>query len=66
MDGGLEFTFTKNKIITSIRTSITDPDGTIAEISGNSSVIYKLIKTLPQERLDVLGSFLADQKKSKI
>jgi len=66
LDGGLEFTFTKNKIITSIRTSITDPDGTIAEISGNSSVIYKLIKTLPQERLDVLGSFLSDQKKSKI
>ena len=58
LDGGLEFTFTKNKIITSIRTSITDPDGTVADISGNSAVIYKLIKTLPVERLDVLGSFL--------
>jgi hypothetical protein len=66
LDGGLEFTFTKNKIITSIRTSITDPDGTVADISGNSAVIYKLIKTLPIERLDVLGSFLNNQKQSKI
>jgi hypothetical protein len=67
LDGGLEFTFTRNKVITSIKTSITDPDGSTADIQGNSAVIYKLTKTLPQERLNVLDNFLqTSQKKSKM
>jgi hypothetical protein len=60
----LEFTFTRPKMISSIRTEITDPDGTPSSISGNSAVIYKLTKLLPAERLQVLQSILENNKQS--
>ena len=38
------FTNTEKRVITSIRTSIMDPDGSYAKVSNNSCVIYKIIK----------------------
>jgi len=41
---GVEFTVTKSFVLTSIRTSIHQPDGRLAEVDNNSSVIYKITK----------------------
>jgi hypothetical protein len=38
------FTVTKPKVITSIRTSITDPDGTYSKLDDSSAIIYKIQK----------------------
>jgi hypothetical protein len=42
--GSLEFTFTKNKVISSIRTMITTPQQTLARLDKGSSVIYRITR----------------------
>ena len=44
-DEGVEFTATKPFTINSITTSIHNPDGTLADVSESSSVIYKVKKS---------------------
>jgi hypothetical protein len=39
-----EFTITNPKTITSIRTQILNPNGSLAELDGDTSVIYKVMK----------------------
>ena len=41
---GVEFTVTKSFVLTSIRTSIHQPDGRLAEVDNNSAVIYRVKK----------------------
>jgi len=43
-ESSVMFTVTKPKVITSIRTSITDPDGTYSRLDDSSAVIYKIQK----------------------
>ncbi len=59
----LEFIFNKPKIITSITTSIHNPDQTLASVDDSSAVIYKLTKAIPQNRFDIIGQILNDNKK---
>jgi hypothetical protein len=42
----LTFTNTEKRVITSIKTSIHDPDGSYSKVNQSSSVIYKIMKTL--------------------
>jgi hypothetical protein len=41
---GVEFTATKSYVISDITTSIHNPDGSLATVDDNSSVIYKIKK----------------------
>jgi len=43
---GPSFTVTRKKTITDIKTSITDPEGSLALVGDNSGVIYKIIKQI--------------------
>ena len=43
-DDSLTFTVTKPKVVTSITTAVTDPDGSFSRIDDNSAVIYKIAK----------------------
>jgi hypothetical protein len=43
-EGQTQFTITNPKTITSIKTTIMNPDGSPAKLSADSSVIYKIIK----------------------
>ena len=42
----LTFTNTEKRVITTIKTSIHDPDGSYSKVNQSSSVIYKIMKTL--------------------
>ena len=55
-DDSLTFTVTKPKVITSITTAITDPDGSFSRIDDSSAVIYKIAKnkTYPVNLLQTL------------
>tara|TARA_R110000765_G_scaffold315419_1_gene408008 strand:- start:353 stop:3274 length:2922 start_codon:yes stop_codon:yes gene_type:complete len=44
--GGAVFTVTRKKTITSIRTQITDPEGSLAQVGDNSGVIYRVDKQI--------------------
>ena len=61
--GQLKFTNTDKRVITSIKTSIHDPDGTYANCGLTSSVIYKIEK---QRNVDMtpLNTLLESKKKS--
>ncbi len=43
-DDGITFTVTKPKVVTSITTSINDPDGSFCRLDDSSAVIYKVQK----------------------
>jgi hypothetical protein len=43
-DDSVTFTVTKPKVVTSITTAITDPDGSFSRVDDNSAVIYKISK----------------------
>lgn len=43
-ESSVQFTVTKPKVVTSITTSITDPDGTYSKVDDSSAVIYKIQK----------------------
>ena len=61
-ESSLEFTFTKSTTITNIKTSIHNPDQSPATVDDSSSVIYKLIRTLP-DNFDIVNEILKDEKK---
>jgi len=43
---GPSFTVTRKKTITDIKTSITDPEGSLSQVGDNSGVIYKITKQI--------------------
>ena len=43
-ESSVQFTVTKPKVITSITTSITDPDGSYSRVDDSSAVVYKIQK----------------------
>jgi len=55
------YTITKDMTITSITTSIHDPDQTLAEVDDNTSVIYKVRRNRNQPNL--IENILSSQKK---
>ncbi len=60
--GQLSFTNTEKRVITSIKTSIHDPDGTYADCGLTSSVIYKITRNRPVD-LTPLNTLLESKKK---
>lgn len=44
---GVQHTFTKDKVITNITTSIHDPDQSFSKVNNDSAVIYKITKNIP-------------------
>ena len=42
-----EFTITNQKTISSVRTQILNPDGSLADVDENTSIIYKVVKNNP-------------------
>jgi hypothetical protein len=61
----LVFTNTMKRVITQIKTSIHDPNGSYAKVDDASSVIYKIMKT-KQIDLTPLNTLLESKKKSDI
>jgi len=62
LDSGLVFTFTRPRTITSIRTMITNPDQSLANVDENSSIIYKLTRALNPNRFNIVSQILNDTK----
>lgn len=56
------FTMTKKKTITSITTSIHDPNQSFSNVNNDSAVIYKISKNITNE-LDISDQIMAMQKK---
>jgi len=59
----LEFVFTKPKMITSVRTEITNPDQTLASVDDSSAIIYKITKAIPETRFNIIKQILEENKK---
>ena len=59
------FTNTAKRVITSIKTSVHDPDGSYAKVNNSSSVIYKIIKTKNID-LTPVQTLLESKKKSDV
>jgi len=55
-DDSLSFTVTKPRVITSITTAITDPDGSFSRVDDNSAVIYRITssKSYPIDLLSTM------------
>jgi hypothetical protein len=64
LDSTLEFVFTRAKTITEIKTSIHNPDMTLANVDEASSVIYKITKNIPDTRFNIIQQVLSQNKKS--
>ena len=62
-DNAFTFRITKPRTITSITTSIHDPDGTFANLDEDSAVIYRIVKNVKAET-DILAEYFS-KKKSK-
>eukprot|EP01047_Picozoa_sp_COSAG01_P046091 COSAG01_NODE_4297_length_5164_cov_5.625469_3_plen_985_part_00 len=63
LDSPLDFVFTRPKIISSITTSIHNPDQSLAEVDPYSSVIYKITKQLNPNRFNIVSQILDENKK---
>ena len=61
----LEFTNTQKRVITTIKTSVCDPDGSYAQVDLSSSVIYKIIKTKDID-LTPLKTLLESKNKKQV
>jgi len=61
VDSDLEFTFTKPKVITSIRTSVHDPSQKLSKLNTGSAVIYKITKTRPHS-FDIVSQIMNKKK----
>ena len=59
-----EFTITNPKTITSIRTQILNPDGSLSNLDGDTSVIYKVVKE-SRASLGVAEQMMQEAKKSQ-
>jgi len=64
LDSTLEFVFTRSKTITEIKTSILNPDMTLANVGDASSVIYKITKQIPDTRFNIIDQVLNENKNS--
>ena len=62
LDSSIEFTFSQEKTITEITTSIHNPDMTLATLNNNSSVIYKIIR-FRDPNFDIVSQVMKDTKK---
>ena len=60
-DNTFSFRITKPRTLTSITTSIHDPDGTFSNCNLDSAVIYKVIKNMNVDT-DILGGILNKKK----
>ena len=60
----LTYTFTENKMLTEIRTSITNPDQSLATIDSGTAVMYKLIKFVPNS-FDIVGQIMSEENNKK-
>ena len=63
LDSPLDFIFTRPKVISSITTSIHNPDQTLASVDPYSSVIYKITKQLNPNRFNIVSQILDENKK---
>ena len=63
-EGQTQFTITSEKTISSVRTTILNPDGSLAKLSNDSGVIYKIIKK-NSAQLGVAQQMLQQSKKKK-
>ena len=64
----LQFTITQDMNISSVTTSIHDPDGTLANLNSGSGVIYKIVrmKSLDNSIVqEILGNNMDSKKKNK-
>lgn len=59
------FTNTQKRVITQIKTSVHDPDGSYSKVNKSCSVIYKIVKT-KQIDLTPVQTLLESKKKSDI
>lgn len=59
------FTNTQKRVITQIKTSVHDPNGSYSKVNKSSSVIYKIVKT-KQIDLTPVQTLLESKKKSDI
>ena len=63
--GGMAFTITHDRSISSITTSIHDPDGTLARVDETSAVIYKISRTMNTSRFNILQQILDEEQQPK-
>ena len=56
----LTYTFTQNKTISEITTSITNPDQSLATIDSGTTIMYKLIRFLPNN-FDIVGQIMNEE-----
>lgn len=61
----LVFTNTEKRVITSIKTSVHDPDGSYSKVNKSSSVIYKIMKT-KQIDLTPVQTLLESKNKKEV
>tara|TARA_R110000737_G_scaffold63849_1_gene91530 strand:+ start:205 stop:3924 length:3720 start_codon:yes stop_codon:yes gene_type:complete len=60
-ESSIEYSFTKTKTITEIRTAITTPDMRLASIEAGSSILYKLTR-YRTDHTDIIGEILNEKK----
>jgi hypothetical protein len=65
LDSGLEFTFTQPKLISSITTSIHNPNMNLVNVNDSSSVIYKITKQLNPNRFNIIGQIMEEEEQEK-
>ena len=58
----VEFTITKQTLISDIETEICNPDGTLADVNSDCGVIYKIQKSMPPPQ-DIIGQILETEEK---
>lgn len=56
------FTNTQDRTISDIKTSVHNPDGSLANLDGNSCVLYRINKTIPAD-LNPVSTLLQSKKK---
>ena len=61
--GQIEFTNTIDRVLTRIRCSIHEPDGSAARCDLDSAVIFRIDQQIPA-KLDIVGDLLQSKKKS--
>ena len=60
-ESSLRFTFNKETTITSIQTSIHNPDQTLSDVDSSSAIIYKIERSMP-ENFDIVSQILNEEK----
>ena len=61
-ESGIEFVITRPTILSSINVSLHDPDGSFANTSNDSSIIFKIDK-INNSSLDIVNQILNEKKK---